>query len=264
MNKKIKLIKRTKILKVHPRAQSLEIREFLIEGYKAGIVATAGLIAFGRGEAFDYLIGEQTIRAARKAIRAAAALILTAHHSIISVNGNVAVLVPKQIAELAKIAKADVEINIFYRSKMRQRAIKKMLQKAGVKAVLGTDKSTQAKIPEIMSERRMVDKRGILIADVVLVPLEDGDRTEALVKMGKKVIAVDLNPLSRTAQKASVTIVDNITRVMPLLINQVRRFQNRKKAFRQKIIRDYNNKKVLNEAVAFINRRLAHLASKTK
>lgn len=264
MNNKIKLIKRTKILKGHPRAQSLETREFLIEGYKAGIVATAGLIAFGRGEAFDYLIGEQTIKAARKAIRAAAALILTAHHPIISVNGNVAVLVPKQIAELAKIAKADVEINIFYRSKMRQRTIKKILQKAGVKAVLGTDKSTQAKIPEIMSERRTVDKRGLLIADVVLVPLEDGDRTEALVKMGKKVIAVDLNPLSRTAQKASVTIVDNITRVMPLLINQVRRLQNRKRAFLLKIIRDYNNKKVLNEAVSFINRRLAHRASKTK
>ena len=31
-------------------------------------------------------------------------------------------------------------------------------------------------------------------ADTVLVPLEDGDRTEALVKMGKTVVAIDLNP----------------------------------------------------------------------
>jgi 4-phosphopantoate--beta-alanine ligase len=59
-----------------------------------------------------------------------------------------------------------------------------------------------------MSDRRMVDPDGIYIADVVLVPLEDGDRTEALVKMGKKVIAIDLNPLSRTSQKASITIVE--------------------------------------------------------
>mgnify|MGYP006179153607 CR=1 FL=1 len=35
-------------------------------------------------------------------------------------------------------------------------------------------------------ERRRVDPEGIFIADTVFVPLEDGDRTEALAKMGKK------------------------------------------------------------------------------
>ena len=48
---------------------------------------------------------------------------------------------------------------------------------------------------------------------MILVPLEDGDRCEALVAMGKTVIVVDLNPLSRSAQMASITIVDEITRV---------------------------------------------------
>ena len=46
-----------------------------------------------------------------------------------------------------------------------------------------------------------------------MVPLEDGDRCEALVKMGKTVIVVDLNPLSRSAKMASITIVDEISRV---------------------------------------------------
>ena len=63
---------------------------------------------------------------------------------------------------------------------------------------------------------------GIFDADVVLIPLEDGDRCEALVAMGKKVIAIDLNPLSRTARKATVSIVDNILRAVPNLTEQVR------------------------------------------
>ena len=70
-----------------------------------------------------------------------------------------------------------------------------------------------AVIPELQSERRRVDLSGIMKADTVLVPLEDGDRTEALVKMGKTVVAIDLNPMSRTARSANITIVDNAIRV---------------------------------------------------
>ena len=58
---------------------------------------------------------------------------------------------------------------------------------------------------------------------MIMVPLEDGDRCEALVKMGKTVIVVDLNPMSRSARMASITIVDEISRVannMMHLINQ--------------------------------------------
>ncbi|NIM45309.1 MAG: DUF137 domain-containing protein, partial [Nitrososphaeria archaeon] len=65
---------------------------------------------------------------------------------------------------------------------------------------LGVGETSSARIPELRSERRKVDARGIYSADVVLVPLEDGDRTEALRRMGKSVIAIDLNPLSRTAR----------------------------------------------------------------
>ena len=35
--------------------------------------------------------------------------------------------------------------------------------------------------------------------------------------MDKKVIAVDLNPLSRTARTATLTIVDEVTRALPLI-----------------------------------------------
>ena len=36
--------------------------------------------------------------------------------------------------------------------------------------------------------------------------------------MHKKVIAIDLNPLSRTAKAATITIVDNATRALPAMI----------------------------------------------
>jgi len=55
-------------------------------------------------------------------------------------------------------------------------------------------------------------------ADVVFVPLEDGDRCEALIAAGKQVLVVDLNPLSRTARAATVTIVDELTRVLEELL----------------------------------------------
>ena len=53
---------------------------------------------------------------------------------------------------------------------------------------------------------------------MILVPLEDGDRCEALVAMGKTVIVVGLNPLSRSAQMATITIVDEINRVAKNMI----------------------------------------------
>ncbi|MHA2080199.1 MAG: hypothetical protein ACW99H_03530 [Candidatus Thorarchaeota archaeon] len=53
----------------HPRRVSLETRERIIEGHESQIVATAGLLAHGRGEAFDYLIGEITTELAESASR---------------------------------------------------------------------------------------------------------------------------------------------------------------------------------------------------
>ncbi len=56
-----------KIPKSHPRYHSLVIREKLAEGFRKGLVHETGLIAHGRGEAFDYLIGERTTEIAQLA-----------------------------------------------------------------------------------------------------------------------------------------------------------------------------------------------------
>ncbi len=48
------------IPKSHPRYDSLMTRELIVEGIKQGITSIQGLIAQGRGEAFDYLIGEKS------------------------------------------------------------------------------------------------------------------------------------------------------------------------------------------------------------
>ncbi len=237
-----------KIPKSHPRFVSLKIREKIVEGYNNGLVAKEGLLAHGRGEAFDYLIGEKTTKSARTAINAAAVALLSAKNSVISVNGNIATLCPKEIIQLAKITKSKIEVNLFYHNEDRKKKIVKYLKNAGAKQVLGTNPGSNRRINGIDSPRRVVDKDGIFAADVVLVPLEDGDRTQALKKTGKTVITFDLNPLSRTAQTADITIVDNVIRGMKLLISAS------KKVKRKKV--DFNNKKALASAILEIKNNL--------
>lgn len=207
------------IPKTHPRAKSLYIREKLVHAFDAGLVAKEGLMAHGRGEAFDYLIGEKTSKSAKKAIKAAASMLLLAKSPVISVNGNIAGLCAKEIVELAKVSVAKIEINLFYASEKRKQSILRALKKNGAKMVLGLDKKNSIKLSGLDSARRIVDKNGIYVADVVVVPLEDGDRTLALKKAGKKVITFDLNPLSRTAQTADIAIVDNVVRGIRELIS---------------------------------------------
>jgi 4-phosphopantoate--beta-alanine ligase len=100
--------------KSHPRYKSLKYRHKIIDGMKNLIVAEAGLIAHGRGECFDYILGERTIDPAYDAIKAAVAMLLLADHPVISVNGNVAALVPKQLVELSNVVNAPLEFIFFY------------------------------------------------------------------------------------------------------------------------------------------------------
>jgi len=246
----------------HPRAGSLRIRKRLIKHLDKGVVAKAGLIAHGRGEAFDYILGEKTNPPALKAIKAAAATMLLARKPVISVNGNAAALAAEEIVKLSRVTNAKIEVNLFYRSLRRELAIKRILTKAGADVILGVGKDASAQIPEIYSERRRVDPRGILNADVILVPLEDGDRTEGLRKIGKKVISIDLNPFSRTAQKSSITIVDNIVRAIPLLIEEVGRLKVLGRSKLKEIVLGYNNREVLGEAIRLINQRLMEASTK--
>jgi 4-phosphopantoate--beta-alanine ligase len=254
----------TKVPANHPRAESLKVREKLVEHFRGGVVSPEGLVAHGRGEAFDYLLGEKTSRPALKAIEAAAAALLMSEKPVISINGNVAALAAEDMVKLSKTTGARIEVNLFYKSLEREQAIRKLLQKAGAREVLGVGEDASAMIPELRSERRRVDPRGILTADVVLVPLEDGDRTEALVRMGKRVIAIDLNPLSRTAQRASITIVDNITRAVTRLTEAAKRLKQRGTTRSEEILRDFDNEKNLAESIALVNRRLSRLAREGK
>ncbi len=245
----------------HPRRESLLVREKLVEGFKKGIVVLQGLIAHGRGECFDYIIGEKTIEPARTAIKASAALLLLARKPVISVNGNTAALVPEHLVRLSKELGAPLEVNLFHRTRERAERIARELMDHGAGRVLGVDDVVEG-IPWLHSERRLVSREGILVADVVLVALEDGDRTEALKKMGKKVIAIDLNPLSRTARTADITIVDNVVRAVPLLVEEVRSLRNRSREELEKIVGGYDNNKILSDVLLHIKLRIEELVSK--
>ncbi len=251
---------RLKIPSNHARAESLKVREKLIKGEEKKVVAKAGLIAHGRGEAFDYLLGEATITPALFAARASAASLLLASRPVISVNGNVAALVPEEIVKLANAVPAGLEVNLFYRNREREDAVKSALKRAGAREILGVGKNASATIPELFSDRRKVDPRGIFSADVVMVPLEDGDRTMALKKIGKFVITIDLNPLSRTSQTADITIVDNLLRAIPNILAAIRELKSLDRSELKLILDRFDNKKNLSETMLYIRERLALLA----
>ena len=234
----------------HPRARSLYIREMLVDGFRRGLIVPEGLIAHGRGEAYDYLLGERTTETAQRAIKAAAAMLLLSSRPVISVNGNTAALCANTVVELAKVAGASIEVNIFYRTEKREMAIKAELELHGAKRVLGVGSKASARIPELQSERRRVDPDGIYAADTVLVPLEDGDRTEALIRMNKTVITIDLNPLSRTSRAANITIVDNVVRAMPALVEAARKLRGTMSL--KKITDNYDNSRNLQESLKII------------
>lgn len=221
-------------------------------GVEKGIASMHGLIAHGRGEAFDYLIGEKTTESAKKAIEAAACLLLLAKNPVISVNGNAAALASKELVQLSKTLPAKLEVNIFHPSKKRELKIKKELMKNGAKEVLLPQKNCTIK--HLDSNRKYVNNNGIYKADVVFVPLEDGDRTEALVKNGKRAIVVDLNPMSRSAQEATITIVDNIVRAVPLLTKTIRKYKKINKDKLKKILKNYNNGLILKNALKNMNK----------
>jgi 4-phosphopantoate--beta-alanine ligase len=242
------------IPKSHPRYESLMTREKIIEGVKKGITSTQGLIAQGRGEAFDYLLGEKTTPDALHAEKVATAMLLLSEKPVISVNGNVAALVPDEIIRLSESVNAPLEVNLFYRTEDRVNKIIKHLHSLGAKNMRT---KTDALIPGIEHKRAKVDSSGIFSADVVLVPLEDGDRCKALVDMGKTVIAIDLNPLSRTAQCAHVTIVDNVVRAIPNITGFAEELGKSEKDKLQKLVKGFDNKKNLADAIDNISKHLS-------
>ena len=226
------------------------MRQKIIEGMEQKVVTKAGLFAHGRGEAFDYLMGEKTLPSAVEAMEAAVAMMLLAKHPVISINGNAAALVPEGMVQLGAAIGAKLEVNLFYREPGREAAIEQVLRKAGATEILGLGDVPPATLGNLESSRRIIDPRGIAIADVVLVPLEDGDRTEALRKAGKKIIAIDLNPMSRTSQWAHITICDNLLRAVPRMIKMAEAFKKEKsQKHLEAIVVKHDNARVLSSTV---------------
>ena len=222
----------------HPRYRSLVVRERMSELVREGIVAPTGLIAHGRGEAFDYLLGERTSEAAMSAERTVAAWLLEADRPVITVNGNAAALCAEGIISLARAIPAKVEVNLFHRSPERMERVVSFLESKGGRDILG--RVQDSLLEDISSDRAMCCTEGIYEADVVLIPLEDGDRAGALVKAGKTVLAIDLNPLSRTAVESHVTVVDELTRAVPNIERAVMELRGDPEE-RRKLIKEFDN-----------------------
>ena len=250
----------------HPRYASLKARERLVEGIRAGLTSEAGLIAHGRGEAFDYLLGERTVAEARQAERVAAAHLLLAKRPVISVNGNVAALSTQQVVDLQRVvteartrrglASPDlvVEVNLFHRTESRVRLIAERLRDAGAREVLG--EAPDDRVPGLDHARAMCSSAGVGSADVVLIPLEDGDRAGALSAWGRTVIAIDLNPLSRTSRSAHVTVVDELTRALPAISEEVDDLTAVDGPEMARLVEDWDNPRMLATVLARISERI--------
>jgi len=226
------------IPKDHPRYRSLIIREHLTEMVEEGLVNPTGLISHGRGEAFDYLMGEKTLKPSLKAEKAAAAFLLKAERPVVCVNGNAAALDAKGLIALAEEIPSKIEVNIFHRTENRMELLISYMESQGAKNVLGRE--PDARIPGLTSDRALCTKEGIFDCDVIVVPIEDGDRAEALVKMGKVVISIDLNPLSRTSKTATVSISDEMSRALENIISFIKEMRGKDDLI-EKTISSYQN-----------------------
>ena len=250
----------TRISLRHPRYRSLVTRSRLALALRTGLVVPEGLIAHGRAEAFDYFLGEQTTPSARAATRRAADWLAAARYPAISVNGNVAALAAREVARLARARPGlRVEVNLFHRTPGRAAEVGRRLRSAGVTDILGLRPT--GRIPGLPSDRARVDSRGIGRADVVVVPLEDGDRTEALGRMGKRVISIDLNPLSRTSIRADLPIIDELVRALRGIAEAMPAARRRA---RPGVFLDFDARAARAQALKEINRRLAAAAARPR
>jgi len=249
----------------HPRKASLMARQSLVDAAAEGLLAESAMIAHGRGEAFDYLLGEKTSDSARLAIREMAARLMAAANPVISVNGNTVVLAGHDLIRVAAVVGCPIEVNLYYRTPERVAGLLARLEQqteevasrpapegwqgdwqtaVGSVSLLGG--SPDDTIPGLEGPRSVCCSDGIGGADAVLVPLEDGDRCEALVALDKQVLVIDLNPLSRTAMTATVTVVDEVSRAASVLLSEI--------VTRNAVPTDWDNSAALEDALAVMAR----------
>ena len=235
--------------KSHPRYESLLLRDKIVKASKKGFLADSGMIAHGRGETFDYLIGEKTTYPAKRAMYVAVSLLLLSKSPVISVNGNSTALASESIVKLAEAINAKIEINLFYRTDERVKIITQIYKNLGYDNILGTVDDEIEYLTEIKNKRATASKTGIYTADTILIPLEDGDRAEILKNSGKNIITIDLNPLSRTSQMSNISIMDNIVRAIPFMIKIADDLKTQDKNILKEIVHEFDNKLNLKESL---------------
>ncbi len=244
------------IPKSHPRYESLVLRDKIVKAAEKGYLADSAMIAHGRGEAFDYLIGEKTTYPAKRAMYVAVAALLLSKNPVISVNGNATALAIDEIIELANAVNAKIEINLFYRTDERVELLTALYRDHGYKEILGTLDDDIEYLNDIKNNRATASKSGIYSADTILIPLEDGDRAEILKKTGKNTITIDLNPLSRTSRMSDVSIMDNIIRAIPFMTKIAEDLKTQEKNVLIEMVNDFDNDENLKECLEQIKRGL--------
>ncbi len=244
------------IPKSHPRYESLLLRDKIAKAFEKGYLADTAMIAHGRGEAFDYIIGEQTVYPAKRAMYVAVAALLLSNNPVISVNGNATALAIDEIIELAKAINAKIEINLFYRTDERVRLLTKLYKDHGYPEILGSLDDEIEYLNDIPNNRATASKTGIYTADTILIPLEDGDRAEILKKSGKNILTIDLNPLSRTSKMSDVSIMDNIVRAIPFMTKIAQDLKTQNRDVLIEMVNEFDNEENLKESIEHIKRGL--------
>ncbi len=228
------------------------VRERLADAVEKGLVNPTGLISHGRGEAFDYLMGEKTLPPSLEAEKVAAAYLLKAKKPLVCVNGNAAALDAENLIALSETIPAPLEINIFHRTEERMELLIKYMESQGCKEVLG--RIPEERIPGLNHDRALCTKT-LFDCDTIIVPIEDGDRAEALVKMGKVVISIDINPISRTSKTATVPVSDELSRALKNIIRFVEELRGNDAEI-DRIIESYdsnrNRKELLQEISSYL------------
>ena len=145
-----------------------------------------------------------------------------------------------------------MEVNIFHRTEERMEKLITYMESEGGKDVLGRD--PDARIPGLNHDRALCTHT-LFDCDVIVVPIEDGDRAEALIGMGKTVISIDINPLSRTSKAATIPVSDEMSRALENMIRFVNELRGKEDEI-DSLISSFSNtesrREVLAEICAFL------------
>ena len=74
--------------------------------------------------------------------------------------------------------------------------------------------------------------------------------------MKKTVIVIDLNPFSRTAKTANITIVDNIIRAIPNIEKWIKKLKVKDRKVLEEMVKSWDNNKMLKDVSSFISKKL--------